>query len=346
MKIKKMIIVVCCMILSAFILGATGILKITNEAAQESPESPRLIGVLITREYLDLFDSDRFFSDHAERLAAGGEISGPESAEYQGRLYASLAETIHTNEETGETITGKEYIFNDVDGIRFFAPYIRDESESYQSTNIDEGITDAQCHFQSTDDGESVSLKGTIFIAANASNESYAANASRTSNSSNASAQKWEGNLAPFYFNPVYQTADGEVYAVAGNGIFWSNEETSGASWSTKITENQEVTLNGMNTSSGSEVEVTVCVMEEPTDIALLQFDGNHEVLTRTEYQPGTLPKRLDILSDTQYIMMETSSPEGLNRILFQKEDNFAYAFYCRDDGICIKQESEIGWTN
>lgn len=358
MKTKKMIIVVCCMILSAFILGATGVLKMTNEAAQESPESPRLIGVLITREHLDLFDSDRFFSDHAERLAAGGEISRSESAEYQGRLYASLVETIHTNEETGETITGKEYVFNDVDGIRFFAPYIRDESEFYQSTNIDEGITDAQCHFQSTDDGESVSLKGTIFIAANASNGSYASrtsngshasNDSHTSNAfqtSNAPAQEWEGNLAPFYFNPVYQTADGEVYAVTGNGIFWSNEETPGASWSTKITENQEVTLNGMNTSSGSEVEVTVCVMEEPTDIALLQFDGNHEVLTGTEYQPGTLPKRLDILSDTQYIMMETSSPEGLSRTLFQKGDDFAYAFYCRDDGICIKQESEIGWAD
>ncbi len=328
MKTKKMIIVVCCMILSAFILGATGVLKMTNEAAQESPESPRLIGVLITREYLDLFDSDRFFSDHAEHLAAGGEISGPESAEYQGRLYASLAETIHTNEETGETITGKEYVFNDVDGIRFFAPYIRDESEFYQSTNIDEEITDAQCHFQSTDDGESVSLKGTIFIA------------------SNAPAQEWDGNLEPFYFNPVYQTSDGEVYAVAGNGIFWSNEETPGASWSTKITENQEVTLNGSSASSGSEVEVTVCVMEEPTDIALLQFNGDHKVLARTEYQPGTLPERLDILSDTQYIMMETSSPEGLRRTLFQKGDDFAYAFYCRGDGICIKQESEIGWTN
>ena len=119
-----------------------------------------------------------------------------------------------------------------------------------------------------------------------------------------------------------------------------------GASWSTKITENQEVTLNGASSSSGSEVEVTVCVIEEPTDIALLQFNGNHEVLARTEYQPGTLPDRLEILSDTQYIMMETSSPEGLNRTLFQKKDGYAYAFYCRDDGICIKQESEIGWAD
>lgn len=334
MKAKNMIIIVCCIILSSFVLGTTGILKMTNETAPESPESARLIGVLITREHLDLFDSDRFFIDHMDRLAGGGEISSSESAEYQGRLYASLAETTHTNEETGEILTGKEYVFNGVDGIRFFAPYIEDESEAYWSTTIDEGISDAQCHFQSTDDGESVSLKGTIFIAAHASNAPNASNAMQTQ----------YGNSGYFYFNPVYQTSNGEVYAVAGNGILGSDRNVPGESWSTKISENQEITLSDTNISSGTEVEMTVCVMKEPTDIAILQFNSQNELLARTEYRPGTLPERLDVLSDTQYMIMETTSADGPNRTLFQKEDNFAYAFYCRDDGICIKQEREIGW--
>ena len=63
MKTKNIVMIVCCIILSAFWLGAAGMIKMTNEAAPESPESGRLIGVLITKEYLDLFDSDRFFSD-------------------------------------------------------------------------------------------------------------------------------------------------------------------------------------------------------------------------------------------------------------------------------------------
>lgn len=48
----KVMITVCCVILSAFLLGAAGILKMTNETPQESSESDRLIGVLITRFHL------------------------------------------------------------------------------------------------------------------------------------------------------------------------------------------------------------------------------------------------------------------------------------------------------
>ena len=320
MKTKNIMITVCCVILSAFLLGAAGILKMTNETPQESSESDRLIGVLITREYLDLFNAGRFLSDNVSRLAAGGKVSESESAKYQGRLYASPVETVHTDEETGEVLKSKEYVFSGVDGIRLFAPYIRDESGSYQSAYVDEGITDGKINFQSTDEGENVSLKGTIFVAP-------------------------DSNSGQFYFNPVYQTADGEVYAVSGSGVFGADESPAGASWSTKISGTQETASGDTITSSGTEVEVTVCFMDGPAKIALLQFNGKNELLDRTEYRPGTLPEHIDALADTQYMIMETSTSEGQNRTLFQREDDFLYAFYCRSDGICVKQESGIGWN-
>ena len=186
---------------------------------------------------------------------------------------------------------------------------------------MDDGISDGNYHFQSTDDGESASLKGTIFVAS-------------------------QSNSHSFYFNPVYQTSNGEVYAVTGQGISSNQENVPGASWSTKISENQEITTNDTNTASGTEVEVTVCVMDKPTDIALLQFNDKNELLARAEYRPDTLPEQIDVLSDTQYLIMETSSSEGLNRTLFQREDSFVYAFYCRSDGICIKQAHEILWNH
>ena len=164
MKTKNIIIIVCCIILAAFTLGATGVIKVTNEDARETSDSDRLIGVLITREYLDLFDSDRFFNDNVNKLMNGGSISEAERAKYQERLYATLVETSQIS-ETGETVTTKEYVFNGINGIRFFAPYITDELGSYWSTNIDEGITDSNTHFNSSDDGEGISLKGTIYIA-------------------------------------------------------------------------------------------------------------------------------------------------------------------------------------
>lgn len=320
MKTKNIIIIVCCIILAAFTLGATGVIKVTNEDARETSDSDRLIGVLITREYLDLFDSDRFFNDNVNKLMNGGSISEAERAKYQERLYATLVETSQIS-ETGETVTTKEYVFNGINGIRFFAPYITDELGSYWSTNIDEGITDSNTHFNSSDDGEGISLKGTIYIASG-------------------------DNLGNFYFNPVYQTLKGDVYAVSGDGVFLGESSVPGVSWSQKITENRTELSGDTKTSSGAEVEVTICVMEEPTSITLLQFNSKNELLEKTDFTPGNLPEHIDALPDARYMIVETTSTDGISRTLFQREDDFVYAFYCRDDGICIKHGYEVNWSD
>lgn len=320
MKTKNIIIIVCCIILAAFTLGATGMIKVANDAAQEGPGSDRLIGVLITREYLDLFDSDRFFNDNVNKLMNGGSISEAERAKYQERLYATLVETSRIS-ETGETVTTKEYVFDGIEGIRFFAPYINDELGSYWSTNIDEGITDANTHFNSSDDGEGISLKGTIYVASG-------------------------DNLGNFYFNPVYQTLKGDVYAVSGDGIFLGEGSVPGDSWKQKITENRTAKDGDTTTSFGTEVEVTVCFMYEPTKTALLQFNSKNELLEKADFTPGNLSEHIDALPDARYMIVETTSAEGISRTLFQREDDFLYAFYCRDDGICIKHGYELNWSD
>lgn len=43
---------------------------------------------MITEEYLDLFDTEGYISDHFRELASGKEIAEAESSRYQGRLYA------------------------------------------------------------------------------------------------------------------------------------------------------------------------------------------------------------------------------------------------------------------
>lgn len=320
MKTKNIIIIVCCIILAAFALGATGVIKVANDAAQETSDSDRLIGVLITREYLDLFDSDRFFNDNANKLMNGGEISEADSSKYQGRLYATLIETKETI-ETGESVTSKEYVFDGIEGIRFFAPYINDELGSYWRTNIDEGITDANTHFNSSDAGESISLKGTIYVASG-------------------------DNSGSFYFNPVYQSDNGEVYAVSGEGIFLGDGSVPGDSWSQKITENRTAKDGDATTSFGTEVEVTVCFMYEPTKTALLQFNSKNELLEKADFTPGNLSEHIDALPDARYMIVETTSTDGISRTLFQREDDFVYAFYCRDDGICIKHGYEVNWSD
>lgn len=322
MKTNKIIIIGCCLLLAAFLLGAAGVIRLADAAAPESLDADRLIGVLITSEYLDLLDEEQFLNDHLGLLVEGGQISEGETAKYQGRLYADLTETLHTDEETGEFFVGKEYVFGGVDGIRLIAPQIADEAGSYSGTTVDEGISDASVSFLSTDTGEQILLKGTIYVASGS-------------------------GLDRFYFNPVYQEPGGRVYVVSGHGVFWDRQEIPGASWTTKLSENREAsTDDGAGSSSGTEVEVTVQLVGSPESTALLQFGGGHALLDKTAYQPGALPERLDILPDTEYILLETTSSEGISRTLFQREDAYAYAFYCRDDGICIKQSCQIGWDD
>ena len=328
MKPKNIIIIIVCIVFTAFVFGATGTIRLVNASGGVSENegffSDKLIGVLITKEYLDLFDSEQFLSDNIDRLMSGGEISESESAEYEGRIYAALVETEHVSEETGETYSGKEYVFEGINGICYIAPRITDESGSYWSSNSDAAITGGSVNFITNDAGESVALEGTIYV----------------------SIGKNAGN---FYFNPVYQTQAGEVYVVSGKGIF-SADIAAGTSMSHEIKENLSSTIGDVTMTSGSAVKITVCYIDEPVKVSILQFDRESALLSRTECDPDGLPDALQTQEGTQYIIVETLtfSREGstnVTRDIYQKEDETLSAFYCRDDGICVKRWCKIDWS-
>ena len=57
---------------------------------RKAASSDRLVGVLISEEYPDLFDTEGYISDHFRELDSGKEIAEAESSRNQGRLYAAL----------------------------------------------------------------------------------------------------------------------------------------------------------------------------------------------------------------------------------------------------------------
>lgn len=324
MKTKNIIIIIVCIVFAAFVFGTTGMIRLVNASEDEEISADKLIGVLITEEYLDLFDSEQFFTDNIDRLISGGEISESESAKYEGRLYAVLAETEHVSKETGETYRNKEYVFEGINGICHIAPRITDEIGTYWSSSGDEAISDGFVNFISNDAGESVALEGTIYV----------------------STDKNAGN---FYFNPVYQTQDGEVYSVSGNGIS-SAGNSAGASMSHEIKENFSSTIGDVTTTSGSVVKITICYIDKPVKVSILQFDSESTLLSRMECDPDSLPGTLQTQPGTQYIIVETTalSREGTNNItraLYQSDDETLSALYCRDDGICVRKWCEIDWN-
>lgn len=328
MKTKNIIIIIVCTVFTAFVFGATDTIRLVdaseNVSEKEEVSSDKLIGVLITKEYLDLFDSEQFFADNIDRLVGGGEISGLESDKYQGRLYADLVETEHVNKETGETYSRREYVFEGIDGIYYIAPKMEAQFGTYWSAGSDDAITDGSVNFITNDAGESVALEGTVYVSTGK-------------------------NVGNFFFNPVYQTQAGEVYAVSGSGMS-ADSNTAGMSMSHEIKEHLSSTIGDVTTAFGSEIKVTICYIDEPVKVSILQFDNENALLSRMECAPGNLPDTLQTQSGTQYIIVETLtfSQEGttdITRDIYQSENETLAAFYCRDDGICVKQWCEIDWS-
>lgn len=329
MKNKIGIIILACVLVVSFILGVTGAVTFAKDEPADNTDGAskdRLIGVFITTEYLDLFDFESYFQDNADKVLSGGEISSSDSAPYEGKLYAILVDDPYTNPETGETITTKKYVFDGIEGIAYFSARYTDEESGmqYWGTGGDDAISDAHTGLHSTDAGDSIEMKGTIYVS--------------TSKGSNV-----------FYYNPVYQTVTGEVYLMSGQGMSHGGEISTGMSSSHALKEEQTVTIDGESETISSNIEVSTCFMDTPIGTSVLQFDEDGNIVAKEDYAAGDLPFKITTSSDAEYIIVEThmksrDGKETVTRELFQPDDKTLFAFSCREDGICIKQYSSIVW--
>lgn len=324
MKAKITLIVLTCALLLSFVLGATGTITLAKDDVA-TPSKDRLIGVFITMEPLELFDRESYINDNVGELLSGGNISETDSSDCQKKFYASLVERSYTNPDTGETSTTKEYVFDGVDGFSYFRANYTDSSSTYSLSSSNGAISDGNVAVNSTDVGESISLEGTIYVSTSA------------------------GHIT-FYFNPIYQTASGEVYAVSGQGMSFG-EYMAGASGSQAISEEQTVVNDGKSETISTDVKVNFVFMDIPTSVSVIQLDRDNNIASAQEYAPGNLPPSITVESNTEYIIVETRTSatdgtETVTRELFQSDDNTLFAFSCRDDGICFKQYCDITWND
>ena len=64
----------------------------------------RLIGVFVTKEYVDSFDFDKFIADNGSALISGSSaVSSEDSLRYQKKIYAVKTVTLLSEEEGGGT---------------------------------------------------------------------------------------------------------------------------------------------------------------------------------------------------------------------------------------------------
>ena len=315
----------CCMMLLCALAGC----QLAREGAGANAYEDRMIGVFITTHPLDLFDHESYFSENL-RGFRGGEIRMSGDAQrFQGRIYAVLTPRTLTSEETGETTEIHEYVFEGLEGIPYFVSTMpaAPGRESYRASMSDEAISGGQVSLHYGDDESSVTLEGTIYVAQT-------------------------GRQHAFYFNPVYQDADGGVYLVSGTGIS-SSGDVVGASMTQTIEATTTITENGRTMTDSISVSVSVVTMPAPERIVILQMGQDNSVISRAEYEPDAMPEALTQETGTAYIIVETrtTDPAGQSKVAREIYDTGVQsveiaesieALHVREDGICVKRSTYI----
>ncbi len=300
-------------LLALILLLACGCSLAQPEENVTTTATDRLAGVFITTEHLDLNDMDAWLEENAGRLLDGESPLAPGVGDAQARIYAELTEKTITD-SSGTAHTTLTYEFKGLDGI-FLAVYImgeRDADSSYRMTDSSEYVVDLQTALKSLDNETVTELTGSIFIP----------------------------NTAPgivFYFNPIYQTADGEVYLVPGRGM-----QASAGLATQKLTASTTATENGQTHSSSIEVKID-CV-EIAKKIVFIEMDENNTAIGRTEFIPGRMPDEFIPAEGAAYLIVEEHLEGGVSRSVYQNGDAPIAVFYSPDGRLCLQHHTTVTW--
>lgn len=320
MKNKSLLISVVCVMAVIFLCGCS--LAVPGAGAEDGD---RLIGVFITADYLDLFDMDGYVDDHVSDFVKGGQVIVEKSQKYEGRLYAKI------DKSRGEHSYDWEISFGDVEGINMFQPLWTDENgEKYHASVCSEGVSDVHMDLNVTDDGENNKISGTIYMVSGKADKNVAC-----------------------YANPVYQTAEGDIYAVSGQGFSIGGETAEGQNFSETWDEDVTVTENGKKKTEKNSVTVSYAVMNRPVQITIYQMDREHQIIKQKSYEPEEVPEELLAKRGTEYILVETEkeAPSG-NTIVSREvytcdpgEKTDVETYYALDNGVVAKRATEIRWS-
>lgn len=312
---KKKTTIFCLLLALIFILSGCQLAK--EDLNEPTQTKDRLAGVFLTTTWLDLFDSDRYIEENLSAIMNGREISAARRQQYEGRLYAKMVPS-----DNGRP---HDFIFENVEGIRYFSAYVSVNGEEYHTLISDPGIVGGGTHIKTSDEGESIEFSGTLYL--------------------------WPqiNKTTTYYVNPVYQQADGQIYCVKGNGWMIDSSSVPGASITTTLTDSVKTTVNGETKAYTASCAMSIDTMYRPEKIAVLQMDANGQLLSRQEYAPEALPDEMVLDAGVAFLIGETQafSPEGemqFTRALYQPGDASFSAFYAREDGLCIPVSVSLLW--
>lgn len=308
------------MILALVCLMNAGCSLASEDVGDHVPETAedQLVGVLITLDEYEPSGKENglpYWNPETTGLADPLHCASNEGA----RLYAEPV--TQEFEEDGESWSTTTYQFPEGSGIAcmmFLVMQDDVEEHHYWSSELGEGINDAGRFISASDEGTALELVANLYVDENAV------------------------DLA-IYLNPVYQTTEGEVYALGTAPMGYHAVSMSGCSETISQT---VVTTLGDRTIKSADITLTIQTVSLPEKYVILEMDGDNQVVSRTEYAPEEMPEWLTTQMNTAYLVVESHSGDTVERAVYSRDDENVQieSFYPAELGICIKGYTWINW--
>lgn len=315
---------IICIILAIVTMVAFTGCQLAHEDLAQAKINDRLIGVFVSYEYIDLFDIEGYLNDNIGKLANGSEIEiDGANSQYNNRLYATLVEEELTTTD-GEKYTKYKYVFEGVDGISMFSPSITEPvtGDSYSSSSSDNGISDLKYNVKVGDNEKGIELEGTVYIAS--------------------------GMSMTLFTNPVYQSNDGKVYLLSGEG-FSSENIDEGEFFTSTMDDSTSITDNKITTTYTASIKLSIATMNPTEKVGIYQMDSENNIITKNEYLPGKVPEEIVPDKSCEYFIVEShkrtfNGEKQVERQLFSKKDDSLYYLKKGDNSALYKILATILW--
>ena len=258
-----------------------------------------MVGIYITLEYLDLFDMEAWLMENADKLV-GNNVSLLNTT--TERLYGTFSEGQITFPGTEGMVLAGLYV----------PPEDPETGSGYRTTIADPGITHIHSSYHSADTKESIDITASIYYSQDAGDK-------------------------VFYFNPIYQDKNGDIYVTSGQGM-----QMSGMLGEMGQTTRSERTADGVTVSRSFDIKVS-CV-EVPKSVTLIQMTSDHQILTSNTYTPETMPDEITPVAGAAYILVETALTEGVTLSIHQPGSDPLETLIKMENGICDFTSTTILW--
>lgn len=238
----------------------------------------------------------------------------------EGRVYARLSFEEAENDE-GELVKYDTYVFDDIDGWYILHPtFENEEGEVYSGICGSESINDRHVELNCGDNGDSIKVIGTLRVVSGSK------------------------EALTFTGNPIYQSANGAVYAIMNEtGMRFENSESSEGSLS--FFENETAEDIGKKTERSSEVVVNIKFVDPTEKVRVYEMDETGACLLQNEYTGETMPYEYGPCKRAEFIVVEAlSRGGGHSYFAYGRSDESFVSYFAVNDDICTGYYTTISW--